>query len=339
MWSAGVCLSASTGKWLLKSHLVEPVITAGIQNRLQDGTSLRFLSALVAQAKLQSASFTRLLQMLLSDSRFRSGLLPASKVRENVVQLVEALHRQQPSLLNDLGGMHVLLAAYQGTLSPSDQALQRIFRLAELRGATSFRSLVSRWVPYELRGSCSTLLQVLASTNPDKLYNACRYVVQSGSTVDYDSAQVFDPVFVVPLLSIILDDEGLTRQSWITLAESNALGVAICTLGSSNRQYQAAGDRILAKARNGLQVRGARHAFLPALPTSINTDAILTISLPNLGRGTRYCISSTQLETSSNQMRARRVYFLLSLHFSLQRPCRTSAHPRRSNIRSSGSTC
>ena len=252
-------LDENTGKWLLKPHLVEPVLMAGIQNRLTDAIVLPFLSSLVRESKLQSVSYTRLLQGLLADSRLRLVMMSKTSLRTAAASLLVAFYRHSPILLGQLNGLSMLLGWYTGTLSEADQSLLSIFRLAELRGQVSFRQVAKAWVPPQLRGVTTSSWQVLAELPPQSLYNASVHVLQpilsQTSKLDLleNSDETFDPLFFLPFLAYLLDSEDISRSSWMTMVSSNALGLAVCALASPLKQYQLSGDRVLAKARNALQ--------------------------------------------------------------------------------------
>jgi hypothetical protein len=241
---------------LLKPHLVEPVVTATIQSRLNDGSSLAFASALVAECKLQDQVYINQMQMLLANRRLRAVLQPGSGSRDALVELLQAFDARSTGLFGQVNAVPTLLPFYQGTLSKADQGLLQLFRRSELQGGISIRSVVQYWVPWQLRGVCTGPFQVLANLDPELLYQSQCYVLQPKDTdiaqEAYDATA--DPTFYLGLVSFLLEEEDITRSKWLALISSNALGLAICSLASSRKAYVIAGDRILARARNALQV-------------------------------------------------------------------------------------
>ena len=278
----GNVLTAHTGRWLLKPHLVEPVLQAALQNRTLSPGSMSFASALLKETKLQDAAKLRLLQSLLSDSKFRNGLVIDSAARGPLIDLIEVFQRQAPEILGQLHAIPALLATYGGSVSSSDRTLLRIFKLAEMTGQVSMRSLVQSWVPPHLRGVASGSLQVLAAHNPEGLYLAQVHLLTRGkaeNTTDEESRSTLDPTFYLALLGILLDGEDIGRSAWLTMAESNALGLAVCALASGKKAFQIAGDRLLAKARNALQASSAD--FREKEELSYLLDSVKNLILPS----------------------------------------------------------
>lgn len=241
---------------MLKPHLVEPVVTATIQSRLSDASSLAYASALVAECKLQDHVYISQMQMLLAHRRLRAVLQPGSDSRDALVELLQAFDGRATGLFGRVNAVPVLLPFYQATLSKADQGLLQLFRRAELQGGTSIRSVIHNWVPWQLRGVCTGPFQVLANLDPGLLYQSQCCVMRPKGTVVLEEAYdaTADPTFYLALVSSLLEEEGITRSNWLALISSNALGLAICSLASSRKAYVIAGDRILARARNALQV-------------------------------------------------------------------------------------
>lgn len=255
------CLSTHTARWLLKPHLVEPVLQAIIQNRTLSSESISFAASLLNETKLQDAAKTRLLQSLLSDSKFRIGMVVDHAARHPLVKLIEAFQRHALALLGQLHAIPILLAFYGGTLSQADRTLVRIFKLAELSGQMSIRNAVTGWVPPHLRGTASGAFQVLAALDPEAMYRAQVHLlsqVSEGSVErSAEEKEVMDPGFFLALLGSLLDSDDVGRAAWISLIESNTLGLAVCALSSGQKSMQIAGDRLLAKTRNALQASTA----------------------------------------------------------------------------------
>lgn len=235
-------------------------MTAAIQNRVEDHISLSLATALVTECKLQDQVYVRQVQSLLADRRLRTVLQPGSKSRTSLVQLLRAFDIRSPGLLAQLQALPVLLPFYQATLEEADQGFLQIFRRAELQGGISMRSLVQNWVPWQLRGVCTGPFQVLANLDSELLYRSQCYVLRpkDADSSEAPSDAAADPAFYLGLVSSLLEEENITRSNWLALISSNALGLAICSLASPHKAYAIGGDRILARARNSLQVRTAK---------------------------------------------------------------------------------
>lgn len=255
---AAECLKDYPKKWLLKPHLVEPVVTAVIQNRIDDFDTLSFAAALLSECKLQDHVYVSQIQALLAARRLRTVLQPGHVARRALVNLFHAFDVRSPGLLAKLNALPLLLPYYQATLDDADRGLLQLFRRAELEGSASLHSLIRNWTPWRLRGVCTGPFQVLANLDPELLHRAQTHVLKTkGAKKSKDSRlETADSLFYLGLMSSLLETEELTRSNWLALVSSNALGLAICSLASTHRTYVIAGDRILARARNALQVGG-----------------------------------------------------------------------------------
>lgn len=179
--------------------------------------------------------------------------------------------------------MSTLIAYYGGSLSTSDKALLRIFKLAELTGQVSIRSLVRTWVPPQLRGTASGSFQVLAALNPESLYLAQVHLITRTAMLvaktEDELRRTMDPTFFLAMLGTLLDGDDLGRTAWMSLAESNTLGIAVCALASGKKAFQIAGDRLLAKTRNALQASTAD--FREKEELSYLLDSVKNLILPS----------------------------------------------------------
>lgn len=233
---------------------MEPVVAAAIQNRLDDPDALSFAAALVAECKLQDHVYVSQLQAMLAGRRLRAALQPGSVAREPLVELLLAFDVRSSGLLARLNALPLLLPYYEATLSKADRGLLKLCRRVELQGGTSIHSLIQNWTPWQLRGVCTGPFQVLDNIDPDLLHRAQAYVLKPrGEPKDAEEGTA-DPLFYLGLMSSLLEAEGFTRSNWLALIRSNAFGLAICSLASTHKAYVIAGDRILARARNALQV-------------------------------------------------------------------------------------
>lgn len=191
--------------------------------------------------------------------------------------------RQAPDLLGQLGATPALLAAYGGSLSKSDRALLRIFKMVELTGQVSIRSSVRNWVPPHLRGVASGSFQVLSALNPETVYAAQVHLLSRGDALvgrtEDELRKAMDPTFFLAMLGSLLDAEDLGRIAWMSMAESNVLGLAICALASGQKALQIAGDRLLAKTRNALQASTAE--FREKEELSYILDNVKNLILPS----------------------------------------------------------
>lgn len=85
------------------------------------------------------------------------------------------------------------------------------------------------------------------------MYNACVTIVADSRRPPKDE---YDPAFVLALLAAYINKETISYHEWIGLSRCGVLGLPICALSSPDPSLRLAGDRVLARMGNKLQVRG-----------------------------------------------------------------------------------
>ncbi|KAF9233345.1 ribosome 60S biogenesis N-terminal-domain-containing protein [Melanogaster broomeanus] len=117
----------------LKPHLVEPLLTIIIQNRLSDTDVVGLAVALVTNTPLKPVVVNRLLQNILQHQHFFRICCTDGK----------------PSQKNQVTSSHIepLLRIYGGTMSQADRRLLSIMRLFEAEKSTSISAFFARWSP------------------------------------------------------------------------------------------------------------------------------------------------------------------------------------------------
>ncbi|KIJ58797.1 hypothetical protein HYDPIDRAFT_33810 [Hydnomerulius pinastri MD-312] len=129
----------------LKAHLVEPLLTIVIQNRLADANIVELAVILVNNTALKPVIVNRLLQNILQHPSFYRLCGPDGKPsrKDSITRLLDALFHLHPTNTCQPSHAEPLLRIYGGTMSASDRRLLSIMRLFEAEKHTS----VSAFLP------------------------------------------------------------------------------------------------------------------------------------------------------------------------------------------------
>ncbi|KIJ63889.1 hypothetical protein HYDPIDRAFT_65612, partial [Hydnomerulius pinastri MD-312] len=152
----------------LKAHLVEPLLTIVIQNRLVAPTLLNSLALVsICNSSMTWISFVS----LLSSTGFCT-MFSNIRLSSDFACLLDALFHLHAT--NTCQPLHTepLLRIYGGTMSASDRRLLSIMRLFEAEKHTSDSTFSARWSP-TLDASATSVLEVVQNFNPIRMLRTC----------------------------------------------------------------------------------------------------------------------------------------------------------------------
>lgn len=266
----------------------EPAITAAITERLDVPQVLEF-AAVLAQRAMLKASFVRQQLQQLVASRVLSRLAMPGADNEHRLAFVRITHALflastyvscQPTFVEPL------VSLYRGTLGRADRLLLELFLTFEAQRKLSLSSVLQHWSPSG--GVSGRALDALTSLDPQMVFNSSAafplrrtnpppsgaQVVDDGLPPDTKPDQVYDPVFVLALLSTVLQDE-LGGLDWVEILRSNVLGLAVCALSSRD-----AGMRVVAGYVLGRSIQLVSAASFHEQLMLLHTLELVAHSLP-----------------------------------------------------------
>ena len=228
----------------IKTHLSEPVIEAGIRNRLSGKVQIEYVATLCSFTKLTSSSATRLGALLASHKSLESAASESKSVARCISAFVFA--GAQSNTLE-----HCLVNLYGGTLSAKDRILfAALEHLAKTRG-------LNLWGLWRAGGAESSTLAKLLSLDPTIVFETCTAFPRSrrfGNHAIGDSASLsdapnrYDPLMVLSALSSALLERKLTGLEWLALLCTNVEGVIICCMSSRSSHVRAAALAVLGRS-------------------------------------------------------------------------------------------
>ncbi|WVF66097.1 hypothetical protein IAT40_000836 [Kwoniella sp. CBS 6097] len=291
-------------------HLAEPFITAAIQDRLDVVQCVDLATVLSGRAELKASFIRQQLQALLSSStytRCTSSSCPAD-IRLHFIRLLHCLFSASTYVSCQPNFIEPLLVLYRGTISEADRLILGILQLFEGYRKISVASILRFWSSNGIVGSGNRSFDALTSLDPAKVFTTCQaYPLRrplrghgKQDQVPGEGDNLYDPVFVMGLLTSTMCEGTITGLDWVEILRSNALSLTVCGLSSRDPDIRALSSYTLAKAfglilkkpffeRNQLlyTLRLLRHAIptastrLPTLTTLFFAHTLRSLANPS----------------------------------------------------------
>ncbi|KAK0455710.1 ribosome 60S biogenesis N-terminal-domain-containing protein [Desarmillaria tabescens] len=225
----------------LKSHIVEPLLTAVTQFQLWNTAAVELLTAVLSHVPFKPLIVNRVLQNVIQHHRFAKICsvtgASSSPLRDAIVNLLHVLFHLHPSNTCQITHIVPLMAVYHGTASISDRKLLSIFRLFEAQRKTSIGILFNQWnASHETMSNGA--LEAIQSLDPTLLLQTCLHY-PNWRRVDDQVDQVkhpvptYDPLFVILLFAHTLaEDPPQGTFPWIEFFRTNVVGLVIRSLSA-----------------------------------------------------------------------------------------------------------
>ncbi|KAI0637561.1 ribosome 60S biogenesis N-terminal-domain-containing protein [Trametes polyzona] len=253
----------------LKSHLVEPVIAAVVQERLGDADGLRFVRLLATATNLKPVAVNKYLQTVVQHSRFFELCLQPQNAaaRDGIIALLHTLFHLHPTNTCQPSHIEPLRRVYGGSLGKADRQVLSIFQLFEATRKTSVASLLGQWSGTP-DVSSSSALEALQSLEPSRVLRTCldfpQWRTLAASSVDHtpSSDGLYDPVFVLLLLGQLFADRAPTSAlEWVQLFRTNVVSLLLRALSAKDSRI-----RDIAWAQTAALYRAVEEADLQEKP-------------------------------------------------------------------------
>ncbi|BEJ10826.1 hypothetical protein CspHIS471_0102480 [Cutaneotrichosporon sp. HIS471] len=239
----------------------EPAITAAITERLNVPQALEFATVLARHAMLKASFVRQQLQQLVASREISRLAMPGADNAHRLafVRITHALFLASTYVSCQPTFVEPLVPLYRGTLGRADRLLLELFLAFEAQRKLSLSSVLQHWSPSG--GVSARALDALTSLDPQKVFNSSAafplrrtnpppqgaQVVDNGLPPDAKPDDVYDPVFVLALLSTVLQEE-LGGLDWVEILRSNVLGMAVCALASRDAGMRRIAGYVLARS-------------------------------------------------------------------------------------------
>lgn len=242
----------------LKSHLLEPLVTAVATRRLGHAEPTALAAALCAGHQFADVEATRLLNFVFASGEFHPRSIAsdaaARRTQAAIVQLVCALASKSLASAVSTRVVEKMVALYGGTLSAEDASLLALFGQIEQAGGASISLALRSWNPaLDDAPLESSRAAALAVAQPGYAKRAwLRAFASSRTSFPKEHAEItYDPRFLVPFLWHTLSQDDLKPGDWMRLVENGLLSLLLAALASSD-------DGLRQTARAALKVALAK---------------------------------------------------------------------------------
>lgn len=233
----------------------EALISAAV-SRLSpvSAPALDFAAILTPRTMLKAGFIRAQLTDLLEIKVVASLSIPSAEEshRQAFMRLTHALFvantyvSAQPSFIEPLVGF------YRGTLAEADRLVLGIFAAFESQKKISVASILRHWAPGGANSS-GRALDALTSLDAHKVFATCAAfplrrslappAPGSAESNKYD-AELYDPVFILCLLSATLQEE-ITPLEWVEILRTNVLGLTLVALSSRDKAMRSMAGYLL----------------------------------------------------------------------------------------------
>ncbi|PLW13057.1 hypothetical protein PCANC_19334 [Puccinia coronata f. sp. avenae] len=253
-------LRRKPAEYTLSPHLVNPVLTAALDRRLDDGCVMKLMNSFVCHTKLGEADALRHVRATVESRNFRSLMRPhQDKVEKDglAMSVINKLVISYPIVAIQASLSKTLIPFYGGTMSLKDRLIFQILRVEDLWSETSEISAVMlAWKPIIGNSIASNHhLDVVALLDSKMVEETSTWVLSRRESDHLPSfPDYYDPSFLLALLLHFLQqDEPITMSVWHSITRSGLLGLAMCALSSKKIAWRFLGDRCLTKSYERLK--------------------------------------------------------------------------------------
>ncbi|KAF9224544.1 hypothetical protein BS17DRAFT_780022 [Gyrodon lividus] len=246
----------------LKPHLVEPLLTIIIQNRLSDTEVVELAVALVNSTPLKPVVVNRLLQNIIQHQHFFRicGTDGKPSQKNQVICLLDALFRLHPTNTCQPSHIEPLVRIYGGTMSQSDRRLLSVMRLFEAEKRTSVSSFLALWSPSP-DATVTNVLEVVQNFDPLQMLRTClafpswrRFGEEKGTKGDPIDESMYDPLIVIVLSAqMLVQCPPTTPLGWVKVFRTNVVSLLIRCFSSKDPNIREAALHQVARLWESIQ--------------------------------------------------------------------------------------
>ncbi|KAM0791109.1 hypothetical protein ACM66B_004398 [Microbotryomycetes sp. NB124-2] len=251
---------AETGRIEFKGHLLDTLVTAAIQFKLDVLDIVAMTTRVVRAHSWKDNEITRHVNAVIAKSNFaqpETSSVEATRLQQATIELVLALSKASLRSAASNRVVEKLVPLYGGTLTSLDKQMLDVFRGVELVGGQSVALVLRAWSASRdgVALSDTNGVSCLTGLSPVSLRRSCVAICASSKTprsTDHDDS-TYDPDFLLPFVcSIVMNDE-LKVHDWVALLESGALSLPVAALASSREASRLVARATLGRAISKLE--------------------------------------------------------------------------------------
>ncbi|KAG0141242.1 hypothetical protein CROQUDRAFT_110611 [Cronartium quercuum f. sp. fusiforme G11] len=247
----------------LPVHLVNPVLSAAIDRWLASDFVIRLVDTLVQHTTFSETDTLKHARTVVENRQFKGlmifneGETEGVEQASTVMSFITTMVLSFPKVAVKINLSASLIGYYGGTISAKDRSILRVFRIEDMFTQDSqFDQLLLNWkLPGQTVTSKLVFMELINHLDSQKMYSTCLQCLKADVLTAFkESESYYDPDFVLPYFHYIMHQSAISMSCWNSIARANILGLAMCALSSSSRNWRLLGDRCLTKAYSLLKV-------------------------------------------------------------------------------------
>lgn len=237
------CLANVASKIKLSDDDIESFLITASQRGLSQAPVMRFARSLLNIVQLPPHLVLSLLQYVYGSDLFKDVSSKIDITKQRVVEYIHTLFYKTPAALCQLAQINPLVNIYNATLHPSDALILDIFNLYERVCRQSLIAITRVWTPPSAITPANTnsrAIDAAIALDSNKIFNTClsfpNRLSFSRDLSNIDDIErpedLYDPRFLMALLSSVFMDETLTDFEYLELFRYSLVNIPIMGLSS-----------------------------------------------------------------------------------------------------------
>ncbi|MBW0467856.1 hypothetical protein O181_007571 [Austropuccinia psidii MF-1] len=251
-------LSSDFTEGILPVHLVNPILTAALHRWLDCGFVMKLVASLIQFTKLDDTEVLKHVRALAEGRKFRLLMTSANKNEDQAVLVVSILAKlvmNYPAVTIKATLSKSLIPFYGGSMSLKDRLMFQIFRVEDLwSDKSALDEVFLSWKPptTQISSVAAKPFDFLALLDSDKIDATCVWMMSRLNSQPSPSLSYYDPGFLLSSFLRNIENTPVLIATWLLIARTGMLGLAMCALSSARKSWRFLGDRCLAKSQECL---------------------------------------------------------------------------------------
>ncbi|TIB90209.1 hypothetical protein E3Q19_02816 [Wallemia mellicola] len=222
---------------------LESFLITTSQRGLGQAHVMKFATTLLKLVDIPPHLCLSLLQQVYGSDLFKDASEKLDVTKQRLVEYIHTLFFKAPVALCQLAQINPLVNIYNATLHRSDTLILDIFNLFERVCRQSLIAITRVWVPpstISAANSGNRTIDAIVALDSNKIFNTCLNfpnrlsfsdVISNVDDVEHKE-DLYDPRFLMALLSSVFRDETLTDFEYLELVRCSIINIPIVGLSS-----------------------------------------------------------------------------------------------------------
>lgn len=237
------CLTEVASKISLTGDDLESFLITTSQRGLGQAHVMKFATSLLKLVEIPPHLCLSLLQQAYGADLFKDASEKLDITKQRLVEYIHTLFFKAPVALCQLAQINPLVNIYNATLHRSDTLILDIFNLFERVCRQSLIAITRVWVPpstISAANSGNRTIDAVVALDSNKIFHTCLNfpnrlsfsdVISNVDSIEHKE-DLYDPRFLMALLSNVFRDETLTDFEFLELVRCSIINIPIVGLSS-----------------------------------------------------------------------------------------------------------